>query len=131
MTFDICLSIQKSFRDHHLLRPEPALVRPPKRLLMNWNLCLRRNKRCSPRSSNTTKQGLSRGTHPLPSHHYHYHCDHPKLGETYIGHGNHPKLAIHLEASGQGQLRGPWNLLLPAERLDMYCGLRREVDWRI
>jgi hypothetical protein len=66
---------------------------------------------------------------PLP--HYHYHCDHPKLGETYIGHGNHPKLAIHLEASGQGQLRGPWNLLLPAERLDMYCGLRREVDWRI
>ena len=70
MTFDICLSIQKSFRDHHLLRPEPALVRPPKRLLMNWDLCLRRNKRCSPRSSDKTKQGLSRGTHPLPSHHY-------------------------------------------------------------
>ena len=68
MTFDICLSIQKSFRDHHLLRPEPALVRPPKRLLMNWDLCLRRNKRCSPRSSDKTKQGLSRGTHPLPSH---------------------------------------------------------------
>ena len=55
MTFDICLSIQKSLRDHHLLRPEPALVRPPKRLLMNWDLCPRRNERCSPRSSDTTK----------------------------------------------------------------------------
>ena len=55
---------------------------------------------------------------------------------TSAGHGN-PKLAMKkLEASdrasGQGQLDGgPWNLVLPSERLDMYCGLRMEVDWRI